>query len=400
MEPIERLVAALDELVAAGPEALAEASAIEVLERQLSRLEAVVCQSAAAYEASGDWMPSGARTATAWLATRTRLPKSAAARQLRLGRQAAERAVAGRAWEQGDIGTAQFATIGALRNERTEEALSRDEALLVDVAGRLRFADFARAAAYWAQLADPDGAEEAAEARRVARGLHLSQSLDGTWLGSLTLGPIAGTIVADELDRLEHLLFCDDWARAKESLGTDPGPNDLARTPAQRRADALVEMATRSKVAKESATRPAPLFSVLVDYDTLCGRVLELAAGTVLAPGELVPWLTEADLERAVFSAPTRVEVSATARLFTGATRRAIELRDRRCTHPYCDRPAAECEVDHIVPYAQGGPTTRERKTGETRGHRDRGHEGTDNAGTRENRRRRGSARTGRARGP
>jgi hypothetical protein len=360
MEPIEHLVAALDELVDARPGSLAEASTIEVLERQLSRLEAVVCQSVAAYEQSGDWMPTGARTATAWLATRTRLPKSAAARQLRLGRQATERPVASRAWEEGDIGTAQFATIGALRNERTEEALARDEALLVEEAGRLRFGDFARAAAYWAQLADPDGAEEAAEARRVARGFHLSQSLEGTWLGSLTLGPVAGTIVADELARIERLLFCDDWARAKELLGTDPGPNDLPRTPAQRRADALVEMATRSKVAKESATRPAPLFSVLVGYETLGGRVLELANGTVLAPGDLAPWLTEADVERAVFGPKNRVEVSATARLFTGATRRAIELRDRRCTHPYCDRPASECEVDHIVPYAQGGPTTQE----------------------------------------
>lgn len=360
MEPIERLVAALDELVDARSGSLAEASTVEVLERQLSRLEAVVCRTVAAYEQSGDWAPSGARTATAWLATRTRLPKAAAARQLRLGRRAAERPVASRAWEEGDIGTAQFATIAALGNERTEEALARDEALLVDQAGRLRFGDFARAAAYWAQLADPDGTEESAEARRGARGLHLSQSMDGMWLGSLTLDPIAGTIVADELARIERLLFCDDWSAAKEALGRDPGPGDLARTPAMRRADALVEMATRSKVAKESAGRPAPLFSVLVGYETLQGRVLELANGTVLAPGDLAVWLSEADVERAVFGPKNRIEVSATARLFTGATRRAIELRDRRCTHPYCDRPASECEVDHVVPFARGGPTTQE----------------------------------------
>ena len=48
------------------------------------------------------------------------------------------------------------------------------------------------------------------------------------------------------------------------------------------------------------------------------------------------------------------------ARLFTGGTRRAIELRDRICTHPYCYEPAENCQADHIEPYAVGGPTTQE----------------------------------------
>ncbi|HEY1988894.1 MAG TPA: HNH endonuclease signature motif containing protein, partial [Acidimicrobiales bacterium] len=50
----------------------------------------------------------------------------------------------------------------------------------------------------------------------------------------------------------------------------------------------------------------------------------------------------------------------ATARLFTGATRRGIQLRDRECTHPYCDRLAVDCEVDHIQPYGQNGPTIQQ----------------------------------------
>jgi hypothetical protein len=76
-----------------------------------------------------------------------------------------------------------------------------------------------------------------------------------------------------------------------------------------------------------------------------------------MAPGSLLSWLDEAYIERAVFAPDRRVEVSATARLYTGATRRAIELRDRQCTHPYCDVPAASCQGDHITPYHAGGAT-------------------------------------------
>ena len=39
---------------------------------------------------------------------------------------------------------------------------------------------------------------------------------------------------------------------------------------------------------------------------------------------------------------------------------RAIELRDRECTHHYCDVPAPSCQVDHIVPFSAGGPTVEE----------------------------------------
>ena len=50
------------------------------------------------------------------------------------------------------------------------------------------------------------------------------------WLGKMTLDPINGAIVANELNRLEHDLFEADCAEAKERLGRTgrstswPGP--------------------------------------------------------------------------------------------------------------------------------------------------------------------------------
>ncbi len=220
----------------------------------------------------------------------------------------------------------------AVRRPGSEEALARDEAVLVEQATQLPFEHFAKAVAYWDQLADPDGSEAAAEERRARRDVYLEASINGMYLGSMTLDPISGSIVARELGRIEDEFFKADWARARAERGGNPSAEDLWRTPAQRRADALVEMAARSALVQPDGARrpPAPLFSVLIDWPTLSGRVCELAEGIVVSPGELVPWLSVADLERAVMEPSGRVEVSPTQRLFTGATRRAIELRDPR----------------------------------------------------------------------
>jgi hypothetical protein len=142
-------------------------------------------------------------------------------------------------------------------------------------------------------------------------------------------------------------------------LGRDPLPHELARTATQRRADALVEMATRARTAPVGGRRPEPLFTIIAGWDAF-RDLCELANGTVIAPGRLVPWLDQAWLERVVFDTPSRVvDVGVQRRLFDGATRRAIQVRDRSCAHPLCDQPAERCQVDHIKPWAQGGPTTQ-----------------------------------------
>jgi hypothetical protein len=165
----------------------------------------------------------------------------------------------------------------------------------------------------------PDGCETDADAQFRARRLHLSHSLDGTWYIDGCLDAVSGAIVADALHTIERDLF--DADRADTGRGDDGHPRDLALTPAQRRADALVEMARRAGAVPGDARLPDPLFTVLVDYPTLAGRVCELADGTVVTPGTLVRWLDSAWVERVVFDGPDRVKnVGVRRRLFTGAT--------------------------------------------------------------------------------
>ena len=64
-------------------------------------------------------------------------------------------------------------------------------------------------------------------------------------------------------------------------------------------------------------------------------------------------------MERVVFDGPNRIrDVGVRRRIFAGASRRAVQLRDRECFHPYCEEPAEGCEIDHVQPWAAGGVTT------------------------------------------
>jgi hypothetical protein len=357
---LAELTRAIDGLVAAAPLSLAGGESVIALTRQLARLESVCASSVATFDATGAWGTDGAKSAVGWITTKTRLARTDVRRLARRGRGMSQIRSFGRAWEQGSVSGAHLDAVMAVRRPSTEATLEEHEGMLLKHAHRLRFEDFCRVVSYWDNAADPDGTEEAAEARRERRDVFLSPSFNGMYLGKMTFDSISGVIVANELERLEKDLFTADWEQAKAELGTDPKVSQLCRTSAQRRADAMVEMATRSGVAPADGRRPAPLFSVLVGYETLAGPILELANKIVLTPGSLLPWLEEADIERAVFEPGGRVEVSATARFFTGGLRRAIELRDRECQHPSCDVPSHLCQCDHVVPYSEGGLTNQE----------------------------------------
>ncbi|HJR88461.1 MAG TPA: HNH endonuclease [Acidimicrobiia bacterium] len=51
------------------------------------------------------------------------------------------------------------------------------------------------------------------------------------------------------------------------------------------------------------------------------------------------------------------LDVGRKTRVIPPALRRAVMVRDRHCQHPGCDRPARWCDVDHIIPWWQGGET-------------------------------------------
>src|SRR5690606_16239940 len=175
------------------------------------------------------------------------------------------------------------------------------------------------------------------------------------------LTPLAAAAVGEALGRIEDELFATDWAEARERHGDAASAALLARTRAQRRHDALVEMAHRAMTAPADGKRPRPLITVAVGYETFAGRVCQLASGTVVAPGTVAELLGREDtlIERVVFDGPNRIVDISSARSFRGTLRRILEIKHPRCTHPTCDAPAQRCQGDHILPWSQGGPTAQ-----------------------------------------
>jgi hypothetical protein len=357
---LENLEEVLEALIAAGAENYGDGESMEKLHFLAARFDCFVTEATSAFEAGEQWAADGAKTAASWISSRCGVPRAGTMRRVRLGRTLRHLPMVAEAWRDGDIGEDQAQAMAWARRHRTEASMARDEEMLVAQAKELGFEDFSRVLAYWKQLADPDGAEASDMERKASRDVFLTSSINGMWMGQMTLDPISGAAVSSELNRIEHDLFEADCAEAKERLGRTARIDELTRTSGQRRADALVEMATRSRTAPADGIRPAPLFSVLVGFETLHGRICELENGTVLHPSALEPWMDSAYFERAIFSLGTRIDVSVRSRFFKGGTRRAIELRDRICTHPHCYEPAENCQVDHIETYASGGLTTQE----------------------------------------
>ena len=221
---------------------------------------------------------------------------------------------------------------------------SGDDATCVDPPDPPELAELAESAE---SASEPVAERAEPTAGDAGSRVYASRTLDGTLALNGVLGAIDGEIVEHELQRLVGLLRAADAAAG------------VSRSPAALRAAALVEMATRSATAPADGRRPQPLFSVVIGSDTL-DHLCELATGTVITPGQLVPWLSRAMLQTMLFSGPRTVLTVSAKRTFTGALRRAIEVRDRHCQHPTgCDTPAHRCHVDHIVPWEHGGTTSQ-----------------------------------------
>ena len=141
----------------------------------------------------------------------------------------------------------------------------------------------------------------------------------------------------------------------------------LAVTPDQRLADALlkvVAVAEGSEDGEGRGTIPAGAAQITVlmrEQDLLdraAGRGL-LANGTEVSAGELRRLMCDAGFIPLVLGGTSEIlDLGRMRRLASPALRHAVGLRDGHCAFPSCEVPLHRCELHHIQPWQDGGPTS------------------------------------------
>jgi hypothetical protein len=345
--PLEELQAAIDGIAGLDVDTLTDAElhdAVVGIGTLSTRLEAQWCRLIARWDANQVWADDGSKAAAARLARETHMRHGDCDRLVRRGRDLAAMPATEAAYRAGEINSRHVDLVASCNREWRNNTFADSEEVLVNLCRTPFYGVAYRGIEYWKQCADLDAANRDADTLHKCRRLSASVTFKGSVAIDGMLDPVGGEMFKTELDRLCEQLRLEDLRDGVE------------RTPQQRRADALVEMAMRSATAPADGLRPRPLFTVTIGIDPF-NHLCQTAVGTVIAPGLLLPYLSDADIERIVYDPPNR-NISASRRIrFSGALRRIIEIRDERCQHPGCDEPAARCDADHIVPRSHGGMT-------------------------------------------
>jgi hypothetical protein len=224
------------------------------------------------------------------------------------------------------------------------EQFAQDERQLVAQVAAASPQQVPKVMATWKRTVDVDAAEAEIERLRGLRALHVSEDWSGMLRFHGLLDPESGLIVRHALEAL-----------------TDPANLDPAdtRTPAQARADALVEISRRFLQGGPNGKKHPPRLLVTIPWNTLSADkgIVDTAAGPISA--ETARRLAcDATVSRVLLDPDSvPVEMGRATRVIPDRLRRLLELRDPHCTHPGCQIPARWCEAHHILHWAEGGTT-------------------------------------------
>lgn len=318
------------------------------LQRASSRLAAASAAVAGEWDERKAWRRDGHRSASSGLATISGADPRTARRALRRARAMRSMPSVAVAVLHGRLSVDHLDLLSRADQPWRHDTFRAHEDVLVREIEPLRWDDATRVVDYWVQRVDAGASAEEARLRGLSEHCWVSPLLDGMTKVDATLAGVGGEIVGNEIHRLERIEYRRDVR------------DGVQRTASQRRAAALVQMALRSARRGRLGEPARAAFTVLVG-DHTARHLCQLASGRVVHPTELLPHIDTAVMESVLFDGPTTVVGVSSQRSFTGALRRAIIARDRFCTHPSgCDVPAERCDIDHIVPWALGGPTRQE----------------------------------------
>ena len=321
---------------------------LELLQAR-ERLEAETLRCLGEWDASRAWAEEGAWTLQAWLTHRAPMTNSDATRLVRTARLARAHDRTAKLLAAGDVSSAHVEVMAHAARHR-EECFGEHEDALLDAARALPPDPFRQVARRWRALADDALAQDESFDTFKARRLHCSATFHGTVVVDGELDPDGGAAVIAALEALD----------TPDPIDTPDGP----RSPAQRRADALVQLAEVS--LGSTSPRRTRTADVVVDADTLAGRApadLVAARSDVSGVGpvarSVIRRMTcDAAVGRVVRQGRSlMIDVGRRTPVVSAAQHRALAHRDGGCGFPGCDRPPEWCDGHHIDHWVDGGRT-------------------------------------------
>ncbi len=379
---------------------------------ELERLRAVIDGAAlpllARSDAEGLHETDGLISTRSWLKHHTRASHDTALRRLKLARDLRSAPLLADSLRFGRISADAARIVCRALRPSTAASFSAAEHMFTEWAETLHIDDLALAMRRWLELADIDGTDP--ERAWKDRGVWLTQTLGGSWNLRGRLTSEGGAQLQAALNQLvaatravEHSHHLTD---VESSAYEKPQPDDLPSatndselfepiTPAQRAADALVDLAihrsptarTGSTDSTSSANSAQPPNSTSrandtvsrPDADSVLGRPAQQSANfTIMIPVDDLrlglgattsdgAWIDGAAVARLACTATTRhaftdaaghiLKVYSSGRHPSRALRNAVMAIYPTCVIPGCDVPSQSCDIHHLVEWHLGGAT-------------------------------------------
>ncbi|AKL72870.1 protein of unknown function DUF222/HNH endonuclease [Actinobacteria bacterium IMCC26256] len=302
-------------------------------------------------ERTNSWKGEGAKSITEWLSIETDCPQYEAQAVVLLAAQLQHLPVTQAALRNGTLSNAQAVEVarGAIVAPNTETQL-------LNLAKHATVRDLRDATSRVVAAAT----DETERHRQVHKSRYFKSwtDLDGSFnvRGRMTVAN--GALVMAALKPIQDEIF-----RSARKSGAHERPEAYA-------ADALMALCekTTTKQPCESGkktTRSNAVMHIRVDMDALKrgrtenGEVCEIAGVGPIPVATATEYLGEAFLKLLVIDGTDIRTIAHMGRAIPAKLLTALEERDRVCQVPTCDM-AMGLEIDHIVPFAEGGAASLE----------------------------------------
>lgn len=309
------------------------------------RLELKFSEGAAAFAATDEYDEQGSVSPIHWIRLNCHMGGGTAADRIAVGEQLQRLPESHQSMVDGEIGFAHLALIARTATAIAESGTNVpfDESRLLDKARDFSVGRFRNFCHHARHAADPDG--------------YALEHAQGVEARSLTLSADDGGLIW-----LRGVLDVEGGAALRTALEplAKPAGKDDSRKHDRRLADALVELASHS--LDNGLVTQRPHLQVTTTLETLLSRAgapaADLEFSLPISARAVERLACDCNVTRILLGSDSAViDVGRSKRVISPAQKRALNVRDKGCRWPGCDRPASWTAGHHLVHWIKGGST-------------------------------------------